>query len=453
MKIACSLVLVFSATAALQAGTMVSFDTERNSAMEHEGGKTNTIERFGQHVFLGADLIDVEAGSQITVHDFKKRIKYRSVENKEGFTRSSLLSDIGFRVYEFKNRLMLGQALAAADIQDNPMDRVLMEHLFSLTSDEPANLKREIKSDAVAFSHNGKPLLEYNRKGFKVPSEMVETFTLYLRTAYGIHPDILKEIGGLDYLPQRIVLHRYNTAETEKIRLELKQVTPNASRPERKLNTEIVPDYDPVFALAHQVREMDAKAYAAACESILKRAPLMAEKGKYLDAACLFVGYGLASGKQEFPQSFFDWKEKIVADPDVQALFSALSPRSKEDAEKAVDTYAALAEKAGDGKFALMIFRANMLDSLDKPHEAIDSFLVALKQQPATVGAWKDLGDLYYKTYQAEKAWACWDAGRALNPGHKLFEEVHQMESSLLADHPEFFMETPSARLADPAAK
>ncbi|MDF7798396.1 hypothetical protein P4C99_02925 [Pontiellaceae bacterium B1224] len=187
---------------------------------------------------------------------------------------------------------------------------------------------------------------------------------------------------------------------------------------------------------------IDDTTYKAGCEAMIERASELAEQEKYLDSATLFIGYGLASGIQEMPPSFFEWRDKLIADPDVQILFKSLSVQSKEEAEAAVEAYAALSAKADEGRFALQIFRANMQESLEKPNDAVDSFKLALTQQPIIVGAWKDLGDIYYQMYLPSEAWACWDAGRSLNPEHKLFEEINEMESALMADHPEYFMGT-----------
>ena len=56
------------------------------------------------------------------------------------------------------------------------------------------------------------------------------------------------------------------------------------------------------------------------------------------------------------------------------------------------------------------------------------------------VGAWKDLGDLYYQSYNPQAAWACWAAARSLNPKHNLLITVTEFETKLKTENPEFFL-------------
>jgi len=67
--------------------------------------------------------------------------------------------------------------------------------------------------------------------------------------------------------------------------------------------------------------------------------------------------------------------------------------------------------------------------------------LQVLAENPSITAAWKDLGDIYYADYDTEHAWQCWDIGRRLSPGHKLFSTVNKMEQKLETEYPQFFLD------------
>lgn len=65
--------------------------------------------------------------------------------------------------------------------------------------------------------------------------------------------------------------------------------------------------------------------------------------------------------------------------------------------------------------------------------------MAALTANPYIVGAWKDLGDLYFNEYNTRDAWRCWDLARELLPTHGLLKTVGEFEQNLLNTYPEFF--------------
>jgi len=87
----------------------------------------------------------------------------------------------------------------------------------------------------------------------------------------------------------------------------------------------------------------------------------------------------------------------------------------------------------------LSIFEANHWTGFGETEKARGLFLEVLAENPMIAGVWKDLGDLYYSGYDTGPAWRCWDLGRRISPGHPLFQEVGELESQMLADHPEYF--------------
>jgi len=399
---------------------------------------TKEESEYELEVYLGESVIEEQSQGDICTRDFGDKKIYRFSEGASGFVTSSLFSDIGFRVYEFQNRMMLGGALGAAGIEDNPMDHVLMEHLFSLTSDKETVLKRKQKKSTVIFSHKDKELFRYSLESISVSDADMERFLLFIRYRYGVHPEILSELEESSGIPKEFVVHRYNVG-TEKISLELLSIDNSTNRPRSELTPIVIPEEEIIYELVAKVANSSEQDFSNTCTSLKQKAIENAKDGDYLDSIALFLGYTLATGEQ-MPQEFFEFKDAITKDGDVQLLFASISPQSKEAAERAVNDLKTLSDKSKDGVSTVLIFRANVLTSLEKRTEAIDSFLAALSKQPMIVGAWKDLGDIYYGNYDTVKAWLCWDTGRFLYRNHKLFQDVNQFEEKLQDDYPEFFM-------------
>jgi hypothetical protein len=69
-----------------------------------------------------------------------------------------------------------------------------------------------------------------------------------------------------------------------------------------------------------------------------------------------------------------------------------------------------------------------------------DHLLAALAINPYLLGAWGDLGWVYYKSWRFDKAWACWDAARRINPQHPQLLQITQMESQARSYTPNYFV-------------
>ena len=94
---------------------------------------------------------------------------------------------------------------------------------------------------------------------------------------------------------------------------------------------------------------------------------------------------------------------------------------------------------AGVHSYVLNIFEANIRLGMREGSKARELLLAALAADPTITGAWIDLGTAYYYNFDAQAAWACWDAARALRPTHYMLKVVDDREQKLRTDHPEFF--------------
>ena len=80
-----------------------------------------------------------------------------------------------------------------------------------------------------------------------------------------------------------------------------------------------------------------------------------------------------------------------------------------------------------------------MLGQMDKRDPAIAAFDQALGTNPDMTAAWVDLGHLFYRSYDMERAWACWDIARNLQADHPSLTSILEMEQDLVTRHPGFF--------------
>ncbi|MDQ8203849.1 hypothetical protein [Pelagicoccus sp. SDUM812003] len=417
------------------AETSIRFSVD--SKTESPNQKT-TAEQYQLTVLLGEAKIEARTPTSIEIHDFEQELIYTKESDSEAYIRSSLYSDIGFRVYEFRNRLMLGGALSAADIDDNPMLVPFSEHLFSLKANDAPALKRRKRSEAIDFSFQGKPLFSYSLKGTPVDAATGERFILFLRYRYGVHPDILQELQNRNAIPKTLVIYRRHV-EVAQFALTTESIELVDQSAFSETSYSLPPQGTPLLDLSAAMQRQTDQAYRAYCQSLFDDAIAAAESERDLESACLFLGYTLAAG-EKLPQPFFEYRDRFTKDPAIQSLFSALNPTSEAAAKAALPTLTDLLSGVERGRSVILIFRANVLASLNKAPQAIADFHEALDAEPMIVGAWKDLGDLYYQSYQPQDAWACWTAARSLNADHHLLQSIDDFEAQLKSKNPEFFL-------------
>jgi hypothetical protein len=94
-----------------------------------------TDETFPLVVTLGHQFLAIEAKDVRTIYDFDRNRIFELDLGKKTYQDHSLYYNIGFRVLEFYNRMHLGNAIRAAQIETPIMQPALVEHLFSLTDD------------------------------------------------------------------------------------------------------------------------------------------------------------------------------------------------------------------------------------------------------------------------------------------------------------------------------
>jgi tetratricopeptide (TPR) repeat protein len=423
----------------LQLAFKVELETDSPASEQPKRDATHSSRAFPLTVVLGDDYFTSSGDEISTAVDFAGKKILRVNPSDHSYQEISLYSDIGFRAAEFRNRLMLHRVLAAGKLADNPFDTVLMEHLFSLRAPDASPLANTGDADALTYAHGSKPLFSCGAGGTPVSPTDARHFIRFLRYIFAMHPDILNALEERKNIPTRFELYRYNlTKQHYHFVLVQAETVSRAFKPaeaiaglKRKEN-----DIDTVCALADAVSPAQ---FEQKCAGLVSAAVTEAKDKHYLDSLLIFLEYVLSTPQQQLPGEFAKYREKIQADPKAMTFLGAIKLERKEDAQKQADTMKSLRTSAHKSGYILKIHEANHLTAAGKAGEARQLFIEALRESPTIVGAWKDLGDLYYNSYQAELAWQCWDTGRRLAPEHKMFEPVNELERHLAKEHPEFF--------------
>jgi tetratricopeptide (TPR) repeat protein len=288
-----------------------------------------------------------------------------------------------------------------------------------------------------SWEHGDKPLFAGETEGSKLTPEETQVFLRFLRYRFGLHPDIIAAAEKREIIPNRMEIYRYNM-QVEHFSLQLVTVQRTPDVLDQKLFLADTPtNPEGVIALCEKAMAMSPADYRAACDDVRAAGQKQREAGNTFGALLLLMEYGLCTDAQ-LPADIASMKDSIQRDPDCMKLFSCLMPASKEAVEQAIKDLQVLEAKTTWGKRSLKVFRANNLSNLGRTEEAKALFLEVLTENPAHVGGWKDLGDLFYNEYDMPTAWHCWDAGRHLLPTHKSFRPVYELEKQLTEKYPEF---------------
>jgi len=191
-------------------------------------------------------------------------------------------------------------------------------------------------------------------------------------------------------------------------------------------------------ALLSNSTSFSEDALATSAKTLLLKATDAFNEKRYLDAFLTYLEYTLATG-EKMPKQFNSQGELIVNDIDVKTFLPSISPKSKDEAQKAVKTLVTLRNKSKDRKHVLKIFEANIRSSLGMQKESMQLFHDVLTENPYITSAWKDFGELYFRSYNSRDAWRCWDTARKLNPKHHLLAPISKFENRLKNDNPEYF--------------
>ena len=445
-RIFLTIVVAAALVTPLWAGTVLTYDvvshtTAVKGAKEVKSPPVPPDANYALSVTLTGDALEIDEPDTHTRYDFKNARIDRLDKLKHSYGEVSLYTVIGFNVAEFANRMMLGKVLAAAGkVKDNPMAPALTENLMSL-SDPTSNtvIDSSTRGDETTYNWSGQPLMTISHRTREVPAAVLGQYLRFLRYSTGGHPKILAAIERGHGIPERLTIVRSNM-NVETRTLILRDI---GERPDNSFSldgyTRETPGSEPFTTLKRLPASAAADLETRAGVLRQERDGAVSE-GRTLDAMLANFAAMLSIGDDSEAAAWIAAHHaQISASADAQRLMRSLSPNDAASAKLAVETLEEMKQTAGPHGYVLNIFQANTLVALHQGERAIQLFLAALAADPTITGAWVDLGDLYYNGYNADGAWACWDAARSLRPSHHMLKQVDDRERKLRSDHPEFF--------------
>ena len=419
----------------------VTSHNEPAVGMKTDGKEAKPTDKtFPLVVTFGHQYLITEAEGTRTIYDFERLRVLRVTLASASFTDDSLYSDIGFRALEFQNRIMLGSALQAGKLPVNPMEPALMEHLFSLSNPKGSAVIEQRHGGAIREFFSGKhKLMSVSEKTRELPPAYQAEYWRFLRYYAGGHPQIYAALKPLNGVPENVTFVFTNMG-TETRAIALNSITTAADAPYSLAGlVRAPPDTEPRSTL--QILGEDAAAkLGERMDATMKVRDSAIAQGQVLEAMLANMAMLIMSGDRAGPGAWLaQHRDAIHGNESARSLSANLEPRDAAGAQKAVQVLADLHQQSGSMGYMLDVFAGNTFLGLGDGKAGAEHLLAALKVNPYLLGAWSDLAGHYYQSYETDKAWACWDAARRVNPQHSMLRRITDMERQLRTTFPEFF--------------
>ena len=433
-RLACPLLLVAWLTTSAAAESL-SLDFSSQVTVKGKASETRT---HLVHVLIGPSTTLVEDRDDRTLYDFAGGRVYDLRSSKS----DSLYANVGGRQAEMANRFMLGGALGAANITEPSFDPVMIEQLFSMMppsgvgSAARPELAEPDGAASVRATYKDKALLTASAAGFAVDPERSRLYVRFVRYYLSGHPEALARLTATHRVPDTLSVYQVNPGEERTTTLTLTKHELVAQDPT------VPAGFQETYA--DQPLEQRLKAAAALPANPpdlgLNDVTELIKSKQYLGAvlACfenfLCLGGGLSPAMTENRALF-------MADPSASKLFANLQAADPAGLTHSLGELKSLEPNAGTRLFVLQVFEAGltMQQGPSSRDQGRDLYLKALETQPRLAGAWKDLGDYYFTSYESARGWRCWDTARRLAPHHRMLEQINELESHLKSEYPDFF--------------
>ncbi len=421
--------------------------TRTETAAPGDGSAGEEVTGITGTVRITANVLAVREGDVEQLYDFaNRRIIWLDHAKKQAHETSlyllAALRDIQLESSKSFAQIgeQMGQAMDLVDMAD-------VETELGLRQDPPAQvrLEEQRRGDLRVFVLNGREVTAFlgADRTPPPPSPMLTRFYLY---ATHLHPLVRAELVKAARLPARLEF-RWNSTPQERTRTTwtLRELVDEpfdvaaatATYPMKPIESE------ELIELAWRVRAGQAGTSPPSA-AYIDRAKRLLDEGRGLEAFLKLLELQYATG--DAPSDLLRKSgERARSDPRMKAVAKALDGM---DPEKALAQLEALDPLSLEGGAVIHVLRANQWFRLLEGKEVLQEFGrteplqelgLALKANPFLVGAWVDAGLFSYAGWQTQRAWACWDAARAIAPESDMLKAVDELEASLRKRHPEYF--------------
>jgi hypothetical protein len=440
----------------------------RDPADSHEQASTQ-LRRTRVTVAPSLVMYEQEPGS-LVVLDLDRRRRLKVDPLARTYSDDSLFTVVAGRHVELPNRAHIRQVLDAGGAPVTEFTPLWVEHQLAI---KDPSIKTIIGGGAadgnppkkgwrsffkatrpeidvrtvgaqVICTAGGRPLVSHSCEG---PRELgaVRGYVQFIRYRYGGHPLVLEHLAALEFIPREVTLHalappglgvRDVSLRVEECHaggadrpdtLDLQELTPFSEQP----------DDEVIRASRTAARRSRSEPVEAQVASSLRAL----QSGDPLEGLLSFLELTLESDLA-MPQAVTE-ALKSTPDSGVKTLITALGYGRSTAIAEAVDfslrAYAELALAAKSKVHILWTFEAGLRACRGETAEAKRLLTRAIAANPRLAAAYKDLGDLFLRDFDARRAWACWETARDLAPTHPVLRSVAAFEETLRTGHPEYF--------------
>lgn len=411
-------------------------------SVPNPGAKGPADSRRELDLVLGDTFISTTSGDETTVYDFGRRRRLLIDARSKTYADYSLYDVVGFRSMELGNREGIAKMLATIKTGQKALSAVESEHELSLQRPPGSPVEKILDGADEVFASAGVTLLRRGAQSTPVSAADADRFVKFLRYTVGGHPAILTQLQQEQRIPAHLTFSFHPAWGSQTV-----EVTVSAPR---------TVDAPAAFALDGYAPRV-AGAGGDRLDGLVERAwngvaaTSAGDRRKEGDAIAVafrehrLLDVFLSMMEQQIagnglPPPFSDeQKAQLQADPAVRQLSQALGPKDPNGLRQAIVTLQVLRPQSQLKRYMLELFEAIDRGLLGEFPEARWLFADVLQANPGLAGAYKDLGDLYFRSFDMPHAWRCWDIGRRLAPLIPTLAPITRLEQSLAAQFPEYF--------------
>ncbi|NHZ33719.1 hypothetical protein [Massilia rubra] len=420
----------------------LSFDLriDVKNTPDGSGAKVPPDELLQFKVLLGERYISLTNPSESLIYDMAKRRRYRINLAQRSYVDYSLFDQVGFRTAELKYRASLGGNANTPGTGNPGADRVYDEHNLSVAS-STRKLSESADGDAVVLAVDGHRLARLNGGGAKVSANDAALFGRMMHYLGG-HPLILARLQAGQRIPASFVMdHTYKGYQ------ESRTYTVGALTQSAPASYDLAP-YKPRAPQGDDIDQvLDKAQLEAAPKTAADRQAAYAESERAfaekrpLDGLLSKLAWFYSSGEPAQDTSA-EQKAQLNADPHMRELTALLQPpTTKAQFEAALRQVQEMRKYIKSEQHVLTMYEASYRTRLGERREGAALYASVLRAHPGIAMAYAEMGNGLYESYDIQRAWRSWDAGRRIVNGKDsgFFDVVNELEQKLLREHPEYF--------------
>ncbi len=397
-------------------------------------------------VILSSNQLSVSDGDSQTIYDFSKNSITVVNHKQKDFIVTSLYAIPAFKDYERSNRLKLVKFAEEKGFSTLQADPFELETMFGddATTKASQKVKKQEEDGSYSFLYNGEEVATYRLSSNSIGGAVKDTYKKYLIFEHTIHPIIIENISK-----ERVFFSSLSYRNKEETPV-LKQSSFSMSNFKDAVSeTMKAPEnYQEKYAFdekLNHVIKLSLTEKENTLDDYLSQMNSLLEQKNYLEASLVFFEYTNHTGGKNI-DTYKSTIQRIFsqAPPNVQNLTTTIrkQPTSKEQLIEAIAIIETERKKNTPHRYILDIYLANYLDMAGQTEKARALLLEALEENPFLTGAYKDLGDKYFREFDMTNAWSSWDQMRKINPEHPLASSISQFEQQIRQEHPAYFQES-----------